>query len=397
MNKTLKIYGILLIVVIVLLWILQINKTEVTDWRKNFDVDKKSPFGLFVFNKEADELFNKKLKRTKDSPFKFYRQNKMQPHNILLINPEIDHSSWKKILKNAEEGSSVMVIGNDLPANIKDTLGTQIPYPDGYRDEKAFMGFTDIKLNKTHLVLDKKPSVAHIERLKKDIEILGFVKYRSDLYTETNQLVKDVNFVKIKFGRGQVYLHLEPLFMTNYYLLKPGGEKYLESVFSYLPNRETVWFAIQDDELTASETTPVAFLLSNPPLKYAWQLFLGGLLLFAFFNAKRKQRIVPVIEAPQNKSVEFVKSIGNLYLQEGDFHDMMAKKAQYFLHRVRMDLSIDTQKLDANFAKKLQAKTGKDLEIIDEGIVLIKKSQDPYAVVYQEDLLKMDRLLDEIL
>jgi hypothetical protein len=68
------------------------------------------------------------------------------------------------------------------------------------------------------------------------------------------------------------------------------------------------------------------FILSNPALKYAWWVLLGGLALFIFFNAKRKQRIVPIVEPLKNNSVDFVKSIGNLYLQEGDFHDMMSKK-----------------------------------------------------------------------
>ncbi|HJY13991.1 MAG TPA: hypothetical protein VJ304_14455, partial [Flavobacterium sp.] len=139
------------------------------------------------------------------------------------------------------------------------------------------------------------------------------------------------------------------------------------------------------------------FILGNPALKYAWWLLLGGLILFIFFNAKRKQRIVPVIEPLKNTSVDFVKSIGNLYLQEGDFHDMMAKKAQYFLNKVRLDLLIDTQNLDEEFAKKLQLKTGKNIEAINEAVSLIKKAQDPYSSVMKEDLVRMNKLLDDIL
>lgn len=120
-------------------------------------------------------------------------------------------------------------------------------------------------------------------------------------------------------------------------------------------------------------------------------------MLFVIFNAKRKQRIVPVIEPLKNKSVEFVKSIGNLYLQEGDFHDMMAKKAQFFLNKVRMDLLIDTQNLDGDFSHKLHLKTGKSLEEINEAVILIKKGQDPYASVMKEDLIRMNQLLDQIL
>jgi len=115
------------------------------------------------------------------------------------------------------------------------------------------------------------------------------------------------------------------------------------------------------------------------------------------FNAKRKQRIVPILSPPENKSAEFVKSIGNLYLQEGDFHDMMAKKAQYFLYRVRQNLLIDTRNMNEDFIRSLHLKTGKNIDEIREAVELIRKGTDPYARVMREDLVRMDRLLDEIL
>ncbi|MEF9479693.1 hypothetical protein OWR28_19970 [Chryseobacterium sp. 1B4] len=61
-----------------------------------------------------------------------------------------------------------------------------------------------------------------------------------------------------------------------------------------------------------------------------------------------------------------------------------------------MDLLIDTQHLDEEFAKKLQLKTGKTMEMINEAIILIKKAQDPYASVMKEDLTRINKLLDEI-
>ena len=139
------------------------------------------------------------------------------------------------------------------------------------------------------------------------------------------------------------------------------------------------------------------FILSKPGLRNAWYIFVFSVLLFIIFNAKRRQRIVPIIEPLKNKSVEFIRTIGNLYMQEGDFHDMMAKKSQYFLSRVRTELLIDTQNLDEEFEKKLQLKTGKSPEKINEAVVLIKKSLNPSAQVINEDLIKLNKALNEIL
>lgn len=384
MNKTFKLYGLIFIIVMVVLALLELSKSDVTDWRKNFDVNEKSPFGLFIFSKEVDQLLNDKVKRTDLSPYDFYKTQKLKPHNILIIESEIDSESWNKILQNVEKGSDAMVLTGSFSREIADSLGffvSKVNYEDRY-----LLTLTDHKFSKDSLLLDKLPSGKVFERIIEKHEILGIEE------SET----KIANFIKINHGKGHLYLHSEPLILTNYYLLKPGNEKYVQDVFSYLPNREIVWFS-GDNKNVVESRSPLRFILANPGLRYAWWLLLGGLLLFIIFNAKRKQRIVPIIEAKKNKSVEFVKSIGNLYLQEGDFHDMMAKKAQYFLNRVRMDLMIDTKDLDEKFIKLLHLKTGKSVEKIKEATELIKKGQDPYASVMQADLIKMNKLLDEIL
>lgn len=385
MNKTFKIYALVFIIIMVILALLEINKKEVTDWRKNFDVEEKSPFGLFVFSHESKDLFKGKLKKVDVSAYEYYNENKNKPaHNILIIESEIDMESWKKIMDQVSKGSDAMIIVSQLPKQISDSIGyydSQISF-----EEENYLKLTDKKYQGDFVHLDKFPSGRGFSYIKPGVEVLGKTveKNNSD----------QANFIKAKFGKGTFYVHCEPLFLTNYYLLKKGNVKYFQDVFSYLHDRDTLWFV---ESNTKESRFFMRFILSKPALKYAWWIFLGGLVLFIFFNAKRKQRVVPIIEPLKNTSAEFVKSIGNLYLQEGDFHDMMAKKAQYFLNKVRLDLLIDTQNLDEDFAKKLHLKTGKSIEMIEEVIKLIKKGQDPYSSVMKEDLVRMNKLLDEII
>ncbi|MCS3530933.1 DUF4350 domain-containing protein [Chryseobacterium sp. JUb7] len=384
MNKTFKIYAVIFIIVMVILALLEVSKKETTDWRKNFNVNEKSPFGLFVFNEEAKNLFKNQLKKIEQTPYDYYNQHKKDAHNILIVENDVDIESWNKILDRVSEGSDAMVIVSEMPKQIADSIGyydSQISF-----DDQAVLKLTDRKYQNDFITLDKFPSGRGFVYIKPQVEILGKM-------IEKNKH-EQVNFIKRKLGKGNIYVHCEPLFLTNYYLLKSGNVQYAQDVFSYLDDKETLWFV---ESNTKSSRFFMRFILSNPALKYAWWVLLGGLILFIFFNAKRKQRIVPIIEPLKNTSVDFVKSIGNLYLQEGDFHDMMAKKAQYFLNKVRLDLLIDTQNLDDVFAKKLQLKTGKPIEMINEGIELIKKAQDPYASVMKEDLARMNKVLDEII
>lgn len=368
----------------VIMALLEVNKKEVTDWRKNFDVNEKSPFGLFIFNEEIKHLFNNNLKKIDQSPYDYYSRYKKDPHNILVIESDLDTESWNKILDQVSKGSDAMLIVSRMPKEISDSIGyydSNISF-----EEQNVLKLTDRKYQNDFIKLDKFPSGRGFTYIKPEVEILGKTVEKNN--------EDQANFIKAKFGKGTIYVHCEPLFLTNYYLLKTGNVKYAQDVFSYLDGKETLWFV---ESNTKVSNFFMRFILSKPALKYAWWVLLGGLALFVFFNAKRKQRIVPIMEPLKNTSVDFVKSIGNLYLQEGDFHDMMAKKAQYFLNRVRMDLLIDTQHLDEEFVKKLHLKTGKTVEMINEAVNLIKKAQDPYASVMKEDLGRMNNLLDEIL
>ncbi|RLJ30650.1 hypothetical protein CLU97_0020 [Chryseobacterium sp. 7] len=384
MNKTFKTYAVIFIVVMIILALLEVNKKETTDWRKNFDLNEKSPFGLFVFNNEAKDLFKNNLKKIEQAPYEYYSQHKKAPHNIVVIENNIDRESWNKILTQVSEGSDAMLMVTRMPKEVSDSIGyydSEISF-----EEENVLKLTDKKFQNDFIKLDKFPSGRGFSFIKPKVEVLG--------KTVEKKNTDQANFIKVKFGKGHIYAHVEPLLLTNYYLLKPGNVKYAQDVFSYLQDRETLWFV--SNKSSASRFF-MRFVLSNPALKYGWWVFLGGFILFIFFNAKRKQRIVPVEEPLKNTSLDFVKSIGNLYLQEGDFHDMMSKKAQYFLNKVRMDMLIDTQNLDEEFAKKLQLKTGKPIEMISEAIVLIKKAQDPYASVMKEDLARINKLLDDIL
>ncbi len=386
MNKTLKLYGILLIIILVVLALLQLSKKDITDWRKNFDPNSKTPFGLYIFDQETRNIFKNKLSSEIQSPYEYYNHHKgKKPHNIVVVQKFLDDESWTKVIGEVSNGSDLMLITEDIYGVLIDTLKITSPTTINF-EESNVLYFTDQKFQKDSLVIDKLPSRKGYSIIGKEGEILGF--------TKADKKNKDANFVKYRFGKGNIYIHTEPLFITNYYLLHQGGKAYAENTFSYLQDRETIWFKDNSEFVSSSI---MRFVLSKPALKYAWWLLFGGLLLFVIFNAKRKQRVVPVIEPLQNKSVEFVKSIGNLYLQEGDFHDMMAKKAQYFLHRVRLDLLIETQDLDEVFTRRLHLKTGASFDEIKEAVDLITRGMDPYANVMREDLTRMNVLLDKIL
>jgi hypothetical protein len=83
--------------------------------------------------------------------------------------------------------------------------------------------------------------------------------------------------------------------------------------------------------------------------------------------------VVPVIQPVVNSTVDFTKTIGNLYFQEGNHHTIIDKKIIYFLEKVRTEYLIDTYSLDDAFIERLHQKTGKDIKNIEQAVSLIKK------------------------
>ena len=123
MSKTFKIYSILFLIIAILLAILQLNKKEITDWRKNFDTAEKSPFGLYVFNKEINKLLNNQVSKSNKSPYAFYSENpKIAAHNILIINQDLNKTTVDKILAQVNDGSDALIFSEDFPKYFQSQL-----------------------------------------------------------------------------------------------------------------------------------------------------------------------------------------------------------------------------------------------------------------------------------
>jgi len=157
-----------------------------------------------------------------------------------------------------------------------------------------------------------------------------------------------------------------------------------------------VWF-VQDQTTDPGEPvneSALSVLFRYPALRMSWLLFIYGMLLYLLFNAKRRQRVVPVVKPLRNTTVEFVQTIGNLYFQEGHTPSIVEKKIIYFLDRVRYRYYLDTSKLDDSFAEKLQSKSGKDRELIDSILHFINDFERKRFAI-QVDFVKLNHLIEE--
>ena len=84
------------------------------------------------------------------------------------------------------------------------------------------------------------------------------------------------------------------------------------------------------------------------------------------FTARRRQRAIPIIREPENKSLEFTELIGTLYYQKKNHADLVRKKFTYFAEELRREVQVDIEETadDERSFRRIAQKTGMDEEEI---------------------------------
>ena len=152
-------------------------------------------------------------------------------------------------------------------------LSLQIDYTGLYK-EPALNTFSSQSLDKNKRLFKDVIENAYITSLDTlNSTILGQVSIEKDRNTNTHP-----NYIKTTFGEnnGAFYLHSNPYAFTNYHLLN-GNEDYTATVLSYLPKQQIIWDNYNKSGRKVIRS-PLRYILTNPPLKWALYVSLFGLI-----------------------------------------------------------------------------------------------------------------------
>lgn len=211
-----------------------------------------------------------------------------------------------------------------------------------------------------------------------------------------------INCVRFDLGKGRIVLNTTPLAFTNQPILHGSTLPYVQGVFSHISSARIYWqpansmsdFPSTPQSRVAWRESPLHYILSQLPLAIAWYVLLAMAILFVIFRAKRRQRIIPVLEPNVNTSLEFIENIGRLYFISKDYRHLLMLKAQLFLAFVRNHYRMPTNNLDDQFVKNLSLRSGADPSLLKE-IVLIHKNSVNSRFVSQKTLIQLHQLLEK--
>jgi len=395
MNRKLTLYIVLLALVVGIIIVIDASRPKPINWSPTYSVRDKIPLGLYVFDKEAPNLFNgDSIERLDRTPYEFfdalydyeakqYRGNGtfLSISNVNRLDPE----SVKELLYFAEHGNTVFLSMKDFPGELLDTLKVKIKGFDFIKDS-IYLSLNE-KLTGREYHFNEGVGLTYFDSIDTlTTKVLG--------YQEVKRKQKKPNFISSRFGNGTILLHTQPAAFSNFHLLKGDHYQYTQALVSYIPQGTVYW---QTRHFIAGEGSGslLRYILKQPALKAAFWLSIFALFIFILFNAKRKQRIIPQIAPLRNTTVDFAKTIGNLYYQEGDHHTIIEKKIIYFLEHIRNEYYIDTYSLDDAFVEKLHLKTGKPIEDIQKAVDLINKHRLDFATT-EADVIAINKAIEKL-
>lgn len=393
MSRSLRIYTVVLVLLMCLAVWFELSRPTPIDWTPTFNERHTKPYGLKVFREQLPVFFrldsvtniNSTVYEFLDQHYRYTDSTYTIKGNYIYINNRstLDETSVQELLYFASHGNDIFISSEDFPKMLMDSLGFTITYGYTLKGE-ANMYFANPKLKNKGITIKKGVDNIYFNVLDSaKTVVLGYQNFNKEA----------INFVKINHVNGHFYLHTQPIAFTNYHLLKENDKKYAEGVLSYLPQKP-VYFESVNKLAYSFGDSPFRFILSQPPLKWAW--FMALLLLFTFlaFNAKRRQRIVKVIEPLRNTTVDFTKTVANLYFETKDHKNLIYKKITYFLERIRSEYYLDTEVLNEKFIANLALKSGNEKNKVATLVnTIVQLQRKNYHT--EENLMNLNKLIEE--
>ena len=381
--------GILIGITFLFVALIAINhySPKPVDWTLTCNISSKTPYGCYILNDLFGTLFPKQqIEYNEDGFFTSLDSNSVENKNMIVITADFNPDKYDlgALLKYVAKGKDIFISSANFGHLFLDTLKIKLSSP--IIDTSIFRN------NKDRLILLNRnlqnDSGFHYNKKLPVISIASFDTIHSlKLGTDKEG---NLNFICTKFGSGKIYFHTQPLVFTNYHLLN-GNIEYAAKALSYLPIRTTVWDNYYKPDRFVN-SSPMRYILSQPPLQSAYYLLLITLLVYMAIESKRRQRVIHVILPIENKSLQFIQTIGSLYYKQRDNADLAKKQSLYFKDYLRERYFLTGISATHDCAVMVSAKSGVTTDIVKriletmEAFELAQKVSDDELVGLNRDI-----------
>lgn len=364
---------------LVLMFIIELRLPKNFSWEPTFRSADKQPFGCCLFDSLMQATMPQGYSVTDSSLYQLTQDTTRRGILVVADELELTEVDMESIFKMTARGSHVMLVSHSLCDKMCDTLAiTMLGYG------KSFDLQNHIKYNK------------YRDEITWESDTLGYVpcdyavygplctrRFRF-VYDDNDSIDTEVNrsidaqatyrgdYISATFpmGKGYITFACVPLLFTNYavvdqtkdeerktrYEVKSDDDEKREtrkieqrvrtvefplrllSLMKDLPVIRTEAYCPKFDE---TEQSPLRYLISQPPLRWALYLAMTGALLYLVFAGRRRQRVIPIEKEPENHSLEFIHLVGSLYYHSKERRSLVRRKWTYFAEELRRTIHVD--------------------------------------------------------
>jgi hypothetical protein len=351
--KGLRLYLIIGGAIFVIYLVAQFNRPRAIDWSETLSSKDKIPFGTYVLKDRLNDIFpHARLVPYHEPIYNVLVDDTLENSSYIIVCPQIEVSKYdyKRLTDYLSDGNDVFIAAEAFGGEIAKKLDLETKVYFGILGKlKQPINFVSPHLDSaTYYTVDKEAT---------NVAFSGFDTARAMVLGKNSD--NKANFIRYRFGKGNLYLAANPKMFSNYSLLTDDGAKYAAIALSYIKNTSDIAW---DDYYTQGETdeSPMHVFLTNPYLQWAYYITIFSLLLFVLYEIKRRQRIIPVIKPLANSTLEFVNVIGQLYYEKRNNANIAHKQVMYLLAYLRDEYQLKTGKIDDEFIGKLKGKVGLD-------------------------------------
>ena len=444
-----------MLVLFVLFCLLQVNLPKKFVWSPTFSHVDKQPLGCFVFDSVLTQSLPNGYHVTKKTFFQLDQEHAKEKISVLMV---VDQQNLKqldvKYLCNiARRGGKVMVVasssfddGRNADTVVVDELERtfKVKIEDGiYFSLRGILSglkahdndmYDTIYWNNRETMYAAQSyrmfynmvggtlfvdSVPKVKRLAYTLSTAGYDYKYDSLYVgdftrfdtivdkkerieriDTFAIKKVPTAVSVPYGKGEVIFVSSPLLFTNYGMLEGNTFVYIFRLMSYLadlPVYRTEAY-VKTDAMLVAEQSPFREFIKRPPLRWALYLALLGVVLFMIFTARRRQRVIPIMSKPANRSLEFIQLIGTLYYQRKDHVDLVRKKFKLFAEELRKTAGVDISDVNTDDSEYLllAEKTGMNSDRLKKVIRQIRLVLHSEGNISVEEMRSLIDAMDTI-
>ncbi len=392
-NFLIVLLGFTLIVIVA---VLALQRGKNFSWEPTFLPDDRQPYGSMAFDSVMHASYKPGYEVTDIPADSLTDMNGYQHHTILLTRNYVE-LNMDKTMKFVKDGGSLIVCANNLSHEMAVGWNMYIATYYSYdnrptKDHYFYVRYPkdDMYPARNYMVSSPVGQYCIITNgISVDIDE-EYEYFDSDTINPKEITSKDyqlkwtdkvvqggkVNYPMVKvarYGKGRVVVCSMPLLFTNYGILERDNYNLIMRIVSQggkNPIVRTHLDTTHDFDGTGSGSRPpnqnnkslIGHILDDTALKTAFNLTLLGFIIFCFFSAKRKQRVVPVIKARTNGQLGFIKQIGSMHKRNRATDHIILLKYRLVSDKVQKKTGVDiTDSEKSEIAvERISAFTGMD-------------------------------------